>query len=201
MGSLNIFDIATLKNQYNLDIFIETGTGLGGSLVYALEVTKEYPFSEYYSIEISTSIYERCLHIPKEYPSHHIRLLNESSVIGLEIILKDLNPEKNILFWLDAHFPNVDYNFASYTETKNKLSRIPLEEEIRLIKQYRSKSKDYFIIDDLRIYEDGNYESGNWTDRNLYGGNGIQFIYDAFEDSHTITKLNNDEGYVILTPK
>ena len=65
----------------------------------------------------------------------------------------------------------------------------------------QARFKDFFIIDDLRIYEDGYYEGGNWKDRVDYGGSGIQFIYDAFENSHDIKKLNNGEGYVVLQPK
>ena len=39
------------------------------------------------------------------------------------------------------------------------------------------------------------------ADLNLYGGNGIQFIYDAFQDTHDVIKLNNHQGYIVLTPK
>jgi hypothetical protein len=42
---------------------------------------------------------------------------------------------------------------------------------------------------------------GNWKDRILYGGDGIQFIYDLFDKTHNISKLLNHQGYVILAPK
>ena len=44
----------------------------------------------------------------------------------------------------------------------------------------RDISNYVFIIDDLRIYEDNNYEHGNWSDRKIYGGDGIDFIYNLF---------------------
>jgi hypothetical protein len=201
MGALNIFDIINIKQQHNLNIFVETGTGIGSSLIHVLETTIQSSFEQYYSIEISKNLYERCLFIPEKYNNQSVKILNDTSVSGLETILQEVSSDKNIFFWLDAHFPDADHNFASYTSTQNKSLRIPLEEEIQLIKKYRNNSKDYFIIDDLRIYEDGNYEGGNWADRTLYGGSGIQFIYDAFEDSHNITKLNNGEGYIVLQPK
>ena len=201
MGALNIFDILSIKNKHNLNIFVETGTGIGSSLVHTLEITKPSSFDKYYSIEISKNLYERCLFIPEKYNNQSVKILNDTSVSGLETILQEVSSDKNIFFWLDAHFPDADHNFASYTSTQNKSLRIPLEEEIQLIKKYRNNSKDFFIIDDLRIYEDGDYEGGNWKDRVDYGGSGIQFIYDAFENSHDITKLNNGEGYVVLQPK
>ena len=67
MGALNIFDILSIKNKHNLNIFVETGTGIGSSLVHTLEITKPSSFDKYYSIEISKNLYERCLFIPEKY--------------------------------------------------------------------------------------------------------------------------------------
>ena len=44
MGSLNIFDIISFKKKYDLNCFIETGTGIGNSLKYVLESTKNNKF-------------------------------------------------------------------------------------------------------------------------------------------------------------
>ena len=198
---MNIFDINSIKTNFNLSYFVETGTGVGNSLKFVLEKTNENKFDEYFSIEISTVLYEQCLSIKENYKNHNIKLINSNSPDGLKQILTNIPKNKNIFFWLDAHFPDADHNNASYTFTKDKNIRIPLEEEIKIIKENRKNCKDYFIIDDLRIYEDGNFEGGNWRDRVHYGGNGIQFIHDAFSDTHNITKLYNHEGYVIVIPK
>ena len=56
------------------------------------------------------------------------------------------------------------------------------------------------VIDDLRIYEDGPFETGNWAERNLYGGDGIAFIEDLFEDTHFVVRSYNKQGFVILLP-
>jgi len=201
MGSMNIFDVNYIKNKFNINYFIETGTGIGNSLKYVLEETKENKFDEYISIEISKTLYEKCLSIKEKYNNYNIKLINSNSPEGLSEILSVIPIDKNIFFWLDAHFPDADHNNASYTSIKDKNIRIPLEEEIKIIKENRKNCKDYFIIDDLRIYEDGNFEGGNWKDRVHYGGDGIQFIHDAFSDTHEITKLFNHEGYIVLIPK
>jgi hypothetical protein len=157
-------------------------------------------FEKYISIEISTVLYNRCLPIIQNFKNQNIELVNSNSQDGLEMILSKIDKDKNILFWLDAHFPDADHNGASYRQYEKQL-RIPLEDEIKIIKKYRKQSKDYLIIDDLRIYEDGNYEGGNWSDRKQYGGNGIDFIIDAFAETHNIKKLMNHEGYIVLEPK
>lgn len=201
MGELQLFDILKFKNKFDLNIFIETGTGVGHSLKYVLDITKQNKFKKYYSIEVYEPLYKECILKFSSHKDHDIELLNNTSVNGLEFILKKIEKNDKCFFWLDAHFPGADFNFTSYSSTEDKSLRIPLEEEIKLIKKYRPNNKDLFIIDDLRIYEDGNFESGNWSLRNQYGGNGIQFIYDAFQDTHDVIKLNNHQGYVILTPK
>jgi hypothetical protein len=201
MGELQIFDILDFKEQFNLDIFIETGTGNGHSLKHVLDITGGDKFSSYYSIEIFKPLYEECLDTFSKYKDYNVKLINDTSYNGLDSILKEVSENSNIMFWLDAHFPGADFKYTSYDTTRDKSLRIPLEEEIKLIKKYRANSKDFIIIDDLRIYEDGNYEMGNWKDRHLYGGDGIQFIYDAFSDTHDIIKLNNHQGYIVITPK
>jgi hypothetical protein len=201
MGELQIFDVSGFKNKFNLEVFVETGTGNGHSLKHVLDVTKYNKFKKYFSIEIFKPLYEECLQTFSGYTDYDISILNQSSYDGLIDILTQIPKEQNIFFWLDAHFPGADFKFTSYGNEKEKELRIPLEEEIKLIKKHRPLGNDFIIIDDLRIYEDGNYEGGNWNQRHLYGGNGIQFIYDAFAETHEITKLNNHQGYVVLVPK
>jgi hypothetical protein len=37
--------------------------------------------------------------------------------------------------------------------------------------------------------------------RESIGGNGIDFVYELFDSSHTIQESYNHEGYIILYPK
>ena len=77
-----------------------------------------------------------------------------------------------------------------------------MEEEIILIKNKKDIKNDVFIIDDLRIYEKGNFEGGNWLDvinTNIYTG--IDFIHNLLGKTHDIMKDYRNEGYIICTPK
>lgn len=202
MGELKLFNLNEIKNKFKLVSLIETGTGDATSLKQALDITKNNKFSKYYSIEIYKPLYEKCLDELSLYVDFDIQLINNNSIDGLEEIIKNHALDDNILFWLDAHFPEADFGGPNqYSSVEDKKLRIPLEEELQIIKKYRTNNKDFIIIDDLRIYEDNNYEMGNWKDRKLYGGEGIQFIYDLFDKTHNIGKLMNHQGYVILAPK
>lgn len=193
MGHIDRFDINDLINKYNLKTFIETGTGIGVSLEYALK----FNFSEIYSIEIVTSLYEEA---KIKFKDTECKLINNDSKNGLIEILNNYNGG-NILFWLDAHFPGADFGLVSYDSTKDNQMRIPLESELRQIKSIRNIENDVFLIDDLRIYEDGPYTGGIWSERYLLGGDNINFIYEIFSDTHEILKDFRDQGYIILIPK
>lgn len=196
MGELRFFDLSDTIKDYNLNVFIETGTGLGGSVTSILEYNT---MSEIYSIEIVEDLYKKCVDNFKEYSN--VKLINASSYDGLKEILPSIPKETNILFWLDAHFPGADFHFTSYESTDNEALRIPLESEIELIHSLREGCKDVFIIDDLRIYEDGPYEAGNWNKRKELGGNGLDFIIEKYESTHNIHKDYNHQGYLFLIPK
>ena len=47
MGDLKIFDINSIKNKYNLDVFIETGTLHGDTVEWLLPI-----FNELHSIHL-----------------------------------------------------------------------------------------------------------------------------------------------------
>ena len=118
----------------------------------------------------------------------------------LPLILTHIPQDTPTLFWLDAHFPGAHGGFLPLAHTKEEKTRIPLQTELETIKQHKEVNNDYFIIDDLRIYEDGPYEQGNWEDRSLLGGQGIEFLQEFFSDTHTINKDFRDQGYLLGIP-
>ncbi len=198
MGELRFFDLADTIKDYDLDIFVETGTGEGG----AIDSVFKYNFNKLYSIEIVKELYDKCVEKFKGIQS--IELLNTNSYDGLQQILSKLLKSPvthNVLFWLDAHFPGADFHYSQYNDTRDEKLRIPLQSEIELLWEYRKYHRDVFIIDDLRIYEDGPYEMGNWPDRKLLGGEGIKFIEDTFGTTHNIIRDYNHQGYLFLLPK
>lgn len=193
MGDLRPFPLKEIKEEFNLAYYIETGTGTG----FCLDIALQNDFEKYYSIEIFDQIYQKAEIKYKNIDN--LILINDSSENGLNKILNEIN--KPSLFFLDAHFPGADFGFTSYDSTKEKELRIPLEDEIKILKKYSIINQSYIIIDDLRIYEDGPFEGGNWSERKKLGGEGISFIYDNFLESHLIEKNYKDQGYIILRPK
>jgi len=195
MGHLNKFDLQDIIDNNDVQVLIETGTGTGSSLRHALL----YPFKKIYSIEIMTELQNKNIDTFSQYTN--CVLINKSSKDGLIDALQQIPQSQNTLFYLDAHFPGTDDGTLTIMDTQDRDLRIPLESELEAIQEIRDTSNDVFIIDDLRIYEDNDYEHGNWSGRDLYGGNGIDFIYNLFGDTHTIRRDLRDQGYIILTPK
>jgi hypothetical protein len=195
MGLISIFNLENLIQEFGIKIFFETGTGMGQGISHALN----FNFKELYTIEIIDSIYQQCKEKFNGYQNCHF--INDTSKNGIINFLPKIEQSDNIIFWLDAHFPGADFGLDSYGGTTEKEKRIPLEDELRTINKLRNISKDVFIIDDLRIYEDGPFESGNWSERITLGDDNINFIYEIFEKTHTIEKDYRNEGYIICKPK
>ena len=173
-------------------IFVETGTGHGDSLRYI----SKYPFNLIYSIDIDPL----CINsMSKEFSNdHRVNLIEGKSEEVLPNICRK-HPEP-ILFWLDAHFPG-SYSTGEVDDRERDLNiRLPLEIELGIISSCRDASDDIILIDDLRIYEDGDFESGNWDSRVPLGGNGVDFIYELFSETHIITKSYRNHGYIELVP-
>jgi hypothetical protein len=200
MGTIKRFDIMNLIKKYDLKNYVETGTGMGECLEFAMR----HPFKRFYSIEIYEEIHnkvqEKFKNISKMY-NRECNILLGNSFEMLPEILSKIENKGNTLFFLDAHFPGADFGHQLHGDEKNLDQIIPLNMEMRTIIKNRDISKDVFIADDLRIYEDGPFASGNWPDRELYGGDGIGFIENLFMGTHTINRDYRDQGYVVLSPQ
>ena len=180
-------------DTYNLMNFVETGTGIGDTVEYCIG----YNFTQLYSIEIHPEIAKTAQ--LKFEKNSNCQILEGNSFDVLNNILPKL--KGNTLFWLDAHFPGVDFHYNQLDDTKDKDTRIPLQKELETIVKNRDIKNDMFLIDDLRVYEDGSYKAGNWPHREIYGDNSIQFVYDLLEDTHNIEKNFNYQGFLIITSK
>lgn len=176
--------------------FVETGTGMGDSVSYCLE----NGCPNIWSIEIHPEIYSQAVKRFKN--KNNCVLINDNSVSALCKIVPELM--NNTLFFLDAHFPGADFHYTDYSNIDEEIIRIPLTKELEIISTNRKLSdhKDVFVIDDLRIYEDGPYEMGNWEHRQQFGSNyGIDFIYDFLGHTHDIVKFFNYTGFIVAIPK
>ena len=195
--SINEYSLSDLVSKYEISEFIETGTGLGDTIDYCLDKG----FSKITSIEIHEEIAEKARDRFKETGENLniTNIINGDSVSVLQEITPSL--DTNTLFWLDAHFPGVDFKYAEFGDEKDVDKRIPLQKELEIIVANKDVTNDIFLIDDLRIYEDGNYEAGNWDLRDTYGANSLDFVYNQIGKTHTIHKFYKHQGFLICLPK
>lgn len=194
MGQLNeAIQVKNVLDFYEVKNFVETGTGAAEVVRSVHNINKSLNI---HTIEIIEEIYQKNK-LSFSYLSGVNWHLGQSSEV-LPKILPELNG--NTLFWLDAHFPGADFGMSSYGDEPDINKRLPLQSELELIVKTKDVKNDIFVIDDLRIYEDGPFEDGSWSDRNKYGGDGIDFVTELFEETHYIVKSYNKQGFIILFP-
>lgn len=193
MGRLFRFNVPALQQSLGLTAFVETGTSKGDSLAHAAEAK----FERLFSIEISPLLCEaaqrRFAHDPR------IRIIGADSLAGLTQVQAELPSEQSALFWLDAHFPGAP--IANYDAEPDPLLRWPLEGEIALLRRLRPAGRDTIIIDDIKLYLDGPFGNGPAHPTVRAPTRGIDFIIDAFKDSHNYSVMWEDEGYLMLSPR
>jgi hypothetical protein len=186
MGDLNIFDL----NKYKCNVFIETGTGKGTGIEYALQ----FPFEEIHSIEIHDELYDYC--IDKFLGEKRVTLWHGDSIFILKKLLKIIPQNDRCLFWLDAHFPGADFGLGEY---KYNTISMPLEDELIAIARNKDYVNDVFIIDDLRLYEDGEFELGDIDIGKPKEG--LKLFEYMVAETHNIERLYRHQGFMIATPK
>ncbi len=200
MGSLlhSAWDTKELKKEHNLKIAIETGTAYCEGTKYLSEI-----FEKVFTIEMDVDFFNT-------NSEHLSQFSNVQAYLGKTVdrlpeILED-NKNEPAFFWLDAHLPRKgQHTYAAGCFIEQNYSdevNFPLEQELRVIVKNKDVSNDVFLIDDLRIYEDGPYEVGNWEDRYQYINilMGYKFVYDLFKETHSIEKSFKDEGYLLIKP-
>lgn len=196
MGELNCHPLQSYINKYGCSVFVETGTGIGTGLEYAAR----FPFKKLYTIEYIKELHSKTVNrLCGQYPQ--IRFLHGSSIEWLPTIIGTEFETESILFWLDAHFPGADFQIGSYDDEYTFNIKYPLKAELEIIHEARANKKDAFIIDDLRIYEHGNYELGNLDNPKIFLGTGIDFIDNLYGETHTIKKDMRQQGFIIMEPK
>ncbi len=189
MGSLSNFNqsvnIQELINKNDIKTFVETGCFRGNSLDYALKFNN---IQKLYSCDIDEYAIEQC---NQRFKNKNISLHHCDSVSFLKQILPEIST--NCLFWLDAHLPDFEKTSGqTYTDNKHNF---PLEKELSIIHKSRKKFNDIIIVDDLRIYEDGDFEGGNWKDRNKFGTLNLDFLK---KYNYDVQKFYSQEGYILL---
>ena len=194
MGQLNeAIQIKNVLDFYDIKNFVETGTGRAEVVQTVVEADDTLNI---HTIEVIPEIYDK-----NKINFSYLKDVNWHLGTSFDIlpeILPDL--KGTTLFWMDAHFPGADFGLSSYGDEKDDDKRLPLKKELETIVENRDVTNDVFVIDDLRIYEDGPFGDGNWEDREKYGGDGIEFIEELFDETHYVVKSYNAQGSILLFP-
>ena len=194
MGQLKeAIEVGNVLDFYDIKNFVETGTGIAEVVRSVNEANEDLNI---HTIEVVEEIFDQNK-IKYSYLKNVNWHLGESAQVLSEVVP---TLEGNTLFWMDAHFPGADVGLSSYGDEEDIDKRLPLKKELETIVAKRDISNDVIVIDDLRIYEDGPFETGNWDERSKYGGEGIEFIEKLFEDTHYVGRSYNKQGFVILFP-
>lgn len=125
--------VSQLKEIFNIDTFIETGTYKGKTTSWAAG-----NFKEVHTVENSKILFDNAVKFLAKYPNVTCHLGNSAQKLGE--ILKTLNAPA--ILWLDAHWCGGD----TYGET----DECPLMQEIELVNN--SAYDHIIIIDDARYF-------------------------------------------------
>ena len=194
MGQLNeAIEVKNVLDFYEIKNFVETGTGIAEVVRSVHDVDSSLNI---HTIEVVPEIYDQ-----NKIKFSYLKSVNWHLGQSAEVLSEDVPTlEGNTLFWMDAHFPGADFGLSSYGDEKDDDKRLPLKKELETIVANRDVTNDVFVIDDLRIYEDGPFGDGNWEDREKYGGDGIEFIEELFDETHYVVKSYNAQGSILLFP-
>ena len=197
MGALSRFDLARMSTQYGLLHFVETGTGIGQSLAYACR----FGFRTLWSCEIEASLAFRAVAVFAQ--DRRVTIWERESQNFLEHTCRVIPDDEPVLFWLDAHFPGADYGIRGYGAEKNEAIRLPLPSELEIIARYRPDGRDVILCDDLRVWIDAPFASGNLPESVrpfCPRERSAEMFERVLGTTHTVTLRYEDEGYVMLTP-
>jgi len=180
------------KNNFTPEIFIETGTYIGRTII---PIASNFDF-QCFTIEIVKEISDFVKEKSNKLGISNIEFIVGKSEIEIKNILNKVG-NKKILFFLDAHSSNYEgdspenihsntkkmlkyaffyklLKFFGYKNTlstdinQNKLNNksVPLLEELKIINDFKNREEILIIIDDLLIMEK-KFKFADWTEVNL----------------------------------
>ncbi len=196
MGWVHHFPLAELQKKYNTTVFFETGIGNGDAIIQA----QKLPFDRIYSVEIMPEQVKRMRE--KFKGDGRVNIFEGDSLTILESFLRGWPANVNIMFWLDAHFPGADIGMGRHDDPTHDDAkiRLPLEEELLLLKRVRS-GKDVILFDDLKIYRNQGREAWRHDIKPRHQFSSDKFYEEILAATHDAYTDEEDTGYCKLTPK
>lgn len=197
MGGLVRFDLKKICSDFNLERLVETGTGMGNSLAWAINSG----LSELYSVESTESLFEKCKQ--RFAANKNVNLTHGKSGDFLRKIVSDGLADTPTLYFLDTHFiGGADFGLADYSDSTKHSDSFPLLDELDILLG-TNLSSSIVIIDDARIYFPSDFQNGKCPDfaQRWEESSALLERIGKLSESHTTYLLNEDDGYLILAPK
>lgn len=132
MGAPREF-VLELQKQFNINCFVEAGTYLGQTAVWAAD-----NFDTVVTIENSKSLYDQT--VAKYGSINNIRFIYGHTKDVLNNVFRDIQGPS--IIWLDSHWCGGE----SYGES----DQCPLIDEIKIINQFDNEK--FILIDDARLF-------------------------------------------------
>ena len=155
------------------NLFIETGTYLGGGIDQALDLG----FTTVVSIELSTRYYQLTSDKYRFHPN--VKIIHGDSYKVLSEVLKYVNISAT--FWLDAHYSGGDTAIGDYNS--------PLMQELDVIAQHHIKTHT-ILIDDMRRWYKVNGEFEKTDERSNK--------FDFYDIAHKLKEINKQYKFKYL---
>lgn len=190
MSALNSIDLKLFKKDCN--VFFETGTCFGDGVDYALK----YFFDRLISVEIED---KKIPFLRNKYNNfNHVEIIHGTSLEAFKDKLPNI--KSNILFWLDAHYPDLIYGqYADPTSEKyERVIRMPLEQELLFLKEHRKSFKDVIIMDDLDCFINNAEKMPDWLKPRAEFKK--DFYKEIFKDTHTFIQIDIEQTIGVLLP-
>ncbi len=129
------------RQQYNLNVLVETGTFLGDTIEYF-----KNKFDELYSIELSKELAIRAM---KRFETDkNISIIQGDSGIIFETLIPSLNSPA--LFWIDGHYSSEFFHNGEFIITAKSDKHTPVEKELDVL--LNSVHRNIILIDDARLF-------------------------------------------------
>lgn len=196
MGTLLRFNLKLLKARAGVNALVETGTGHGQSVIWALVAG----FESLASVEQDAQTHQAAVANLRKAP--HVQLqLGDSCEFLAAVPAASPVPR---LFFLDAHFTGgADFKgHEAYFESARHARSFPLLEELDILRS-KDVARDWIVIDDARLYVEGPFAEGEcpawarqWTQRPQ-----LDARLAGFSATHDLHVLRQDHGYLVLVPK